>query len=95
MSLSVFRPGCLIKLCGNVNRIKEMKEAGLGNYSIAGVFQDHGIDVKPEHIDPILDFINLASSTAVPKKASKSVIENFKGLSEGLCEDLEGFPELS
>ncbi|MBO6091019.1 MAG: hypothetical protein J6P00_02220 [Acetobacter sp.] len=95
MSLNIFCIGRLMKLCGNVNRIKEMKEAGLGNNAIAGMFQDYGIDVKPEHIDPILYFCEVGSSIALPKKASKDLIKHFEGLSEGPCEDFEGFPELS
>ncbi|MBO6091020.1 MAG: hypothetical protein J6P00_02225 [Acetobacter sp.] len=45
-----------MSLTDNLNRIKEMKEAGLGNNAIAGMFQDYGIDVKPEDIDLIRDF---------------------------------------
>ena len=84
-----------MSLTDNFNRIKEMKEAGLGNNAIAGLFKDYGFDLKPEHIDPILEFGKVGSSIAVPQKASKDLIKHFEGLSEGPCEDFEGFPELS
>lgn len=64
----------LIKLNDNLNRIKEMREAGIGIHCQVGAFKDHGVHITAEQLITISEVMDELSSKALPKKAVKIAI---------------------
>lgn len=62
---------------GNLNRIQEMKNAGIGNNTIAGIFQDNGMNVTAQQIEVLSTIIPELSKKALPKKDVKKVIKAY------------------
>ena len=63
---------------GNLNRIQEMKNAGMGNHTIAGIFQDHGMNVTAQQIEVLSAVIPELSKKALPKKEVKQAIKAYQ-----------------
>lgn len=64
-----------IKLTGNVNRINEMSEAGMGDNAISDHFKDQGVNVSPTFVREIRTSCKEASKKAVSKKSVKTAIK--------------------
>ncbi|WP_404361063.1 hypothetical protein [Methylotuvimicrobium sp. KM1] len=71
-------PGQMWKYHGNLNRIIEMDEAGLGANAIAGVFQDNNINIDANDVRSLLKTHETLAKKALPKNESKKLIEQNK-----------------
>ncbi|HFC6397383.1 TPA: hypothetical protein ACFNMZ_002021 [Neisseria polysaccharea] len=67
-----------LAIAGNLNRIEEMKSAGIGSNTISGMFRDHGMDVSPEQIDALSSALPELGKKALPKKEVKKVMSAAK-----------------
>jgi hypothetical protein len=74
--------GKLLKYHGNINRIMEMHEAGVGANGIAGTFVDNGIKINATQVQSIIDTYAPLSAKALPKDAAKAQIE---GTQQAFC----------
>jgi hypothetical protein len=63
-----------LKLSGNINRILEMSNGGLGDNAISGHFKDKKINVSPQFVREIRIGALEASKKALPKKVAKQAI---------------------
>jgi hypothetical protein len=64
-----------IKLIGNVNRIIEMSDAGMGDNAISGHFKDQKVDISPEFVRAIRTEVSEATKKGVSKKSVNTVIQ--------------------
>lgn len=62
-----------LKHRGNVNRIMEMHEQGIGVHAIVGTFQDYGITVTTTQVEGIIGSYDELSAKALPKSAVKAL----------------------
>lgn len=70
----------LLNTRGNYKRILEAHEAGLGECTIAGMFQDKGIDISASHVKAVIQMEDAGfSDKALPKKDVKDAIAFHKG----------------
>ena len=63
---------------GNLNRIQEIKNAKMGNNTIAGMFQDHGMNVTAQQIEVLSTVLPELSKKALPKKEVKQAIKAYQ-----------------
>ena len=63
---------------GNLNRIQEMKNAGMGNNAIAGMFQDYGMNVTAQQIETLSTVTPELGKKALPKKEVKQAIKVYQ-----------------
>ena len=63
-----------IKFNGNVNRILEMSEQGVGNHGISGAFYDFGIKITPEEVNSIKQIVPKLDKKALPKENAIKMI---------------------
>ncbi|WP_081192523.1 hypothetical protein [Halomonas sp. BC1] len=68
-------PGQMWKFHGNLNRIIEMDEAGVGANAIAGVFQDNNIDINANDVRSLLKANKALTKKALPKSESRKLID--------------------
>lgn len=64
-----------IKLTGNVNRIIEMSDAGMGDNAISGHFKDQKVDISPEFVRAIRTEVSEATKKGVSKKSVNIAIK--------------------
>lgn len=64
-----------VKLKGNVNRILDMHEAGLGCNAIVGHFKDEGVNISHECVNVVIDEVHELSRKAVTKRSTKKAIK--------------------
>lgn len=67
-----------LAIMGNIKRISEMKEAGLGDHTIAGIFNDHGMNIRASAVPELLELSLELSKKAIPKKEVKEAIRGYK-----------------
>ncbi|MCK2046013.1 hypothetical protein [Chromohalobacter moromii] len=73
-------PGQMWKFHGNLNRIIEMDAAGVGANAIAGVFQDHNINISANDVRSMLKANKELTKKALPKaEAAKLIDQNDLG----------------
>lgn len=70
--------GKFLKVHGNINRIIEMTEGGVGKHGISGTFRDEGIELTPESVQGITDSLDELGRKALPKSRSRSAIRAAK-----------------
>lgn len=64
-----------LKLQGNINRIIEMNEAGVGVNAIAGIFQDHGMNINAGDVRAVIKISEELTKKAIPKKSVDQLIK--------------------
>ncbi|HCE1932522.1 hypothetical protein R7M92_20985 [Vibrio sp. Vb2880] len=64
-----------IKLHGNINRILEMSQGGMGDNAISGHFKDEGVNISPQFVRSIRTEVHEASKKAVTKASAKKAIK--------------------
>ena len=65
----------LVNTRANHKRIIEAHEGGLGECTIAGIFQDEGIDITAVHVKSVIEMEAAGfSEKALPKKLVKDAI---------------------
>lgn len=60
---------------GNINRIIEMHEGGMGPHAIAGTFKDNNIELEGHQAKAIIDSIAPLKSAKLPKKVARAAIK--------------------
>lgn len=78
----------LIKFNGNMNRIREMREGGVGVNGQAGIFADFGMKVTAEDMSNVERVVDELSRKALPKKAAKAMIR-----AVGVMKEIYGEPD--
>lgn len=68
-----------LAIAGNINRIIEMKDAGVGNKTIAGIFQDNGINITANDVAVIYAAVPVLSTRALPKREAQAAIQAYQG----------------
>jgi hypothetical protein len=65
----------MINTRGNNKRIMEAHKGGLGECTIAGIFQDEGININATHVKAVIEMEAAGySKKAMPKKAVKDAV---------------------
>ena len=72
----------MLKFHGNINRIKELDEAGFGVNAISGIFRDYNIEISENDVRSLLNVTNTLTKKALPKAEVKKLIDQ---------NDLSGF----
>lgn len=67
-------PGQMWKFHGNLNRIIEMDDAGVGENAIAGVFQDNNININADDVRSMLKTNVELARKALPKAEASKLI---------------------
>ncbi len=77
-----------LKVHGNINRILEMCNGGLGDNLISAHFKDQGVDISVQFVRSIRTEITSFSSKAISKKSTSSAIK-------GVAKDRSDFDQNS
>ncbi len=67
-----------LKLHGNLNRVIELDEAGIGENTIVGLFADNDIDITVNDVRSILRIKDTLTNKALPKSVVKQTIKSAK-----------------
>ena len=70
-----------LAMIGNLKRIEEMKNQGIGSNTISGIFKDNGMNISPKEIDTLFSASSELGKKALPKKDVNTVIKAAKTLS--------------
>ncbi len=63
-----------LKLRGNVKRVLEMAEGGLGDNAIVGHFKDEGVEISPQFVRCIRTEVGEFTRKAISKKSTRKAI---------------------
>jgi hypothetical protein len=69
------KPIDMLKFHGNINRIKELDDAGYGADTISRTFQSHNIDISEQDVRSLLKVRNTLTKKALPKAEVKKLIK--------------------
>ncbi|MGZ5607484.1 MAG: hypothetical protein ACXWFI_05800 [Methylobacter sp.] len=64
-----------ITLHGNVNRILEMAQGGMGDNAISGHFLDHGVKISPQTVRAIRTEAQELAKKPISKKSTQNAIK--------------------